>query len=291
MALHGHGAHGPADAERTFYYRGMIDPEPPRRQGSDVLDAIWEKVEQKPARTDSATLLFRSKALDQLDVAAEVDNQLPLVSRRSWLLLVGVGALVAALLLWAAQTPSITSVAAPGRVVASPGVSQVVSSAAGVVTSVDVSPGATVAPGQEVATVSRDNEQIRVQAVVGGVVWQVQAMPGDDVAVGGTVLTLLPPNSGRSVILAVPEPEATSVRPGMNVDVFAGARNSGVVAQLSAPMPGEDASGQIELALDPQVNYVLVSVDLAGPMEPGMLVSGQIVLSDSTVLGRVLGGT
>ena len=64
----------------------MSDPEGPGRRTSDVLDAIWDKVASRPERSDAATLLFRAKALDQLDVATEVDNQLPLVSRRSWLL-------------------------------------------------------------------------------------------------------------------------------------------------------------------------------------------------------------
>ncbi len=57
-----------------------------------------------------APTLFRSTALAKLDVAAEIDNQLPLVPRRTWLIAVGAILLVIAFGMWAAITPSVTSV-------------------------------------------------------------------------------------------------------------------------------------------------------------------------------------
>lgn len=267
----------------------MSDPELPGRRSSDVLDAIWEKVADKPERSSTANVLFRAKALDQLDVAAEVDNQLPLVSRRSWLLLVGVGVLVAALFLWASLTPSVTSIAAPGRITAAPGAIPVVAPAGGVLAAELVTVGSVVTPGQPVATLRTADGDIPVQAIGGGTVWQVLATTGEAVSAGTTVITLLPPGSDTSALLAIPETQAISVRPGMTVDLIAGGQVRGEVTAVSAPLPAADAGQRTGLALSPTENYALVTVSMQQPLPPGTAATGQVILSDSTVFERVLG--
>lgn len=269
----------------------MVDPQQPRRPGSDVLDAIWEKVAQKPERTDAATMLFRSKALDQLDVAAEVDNQLPLVSRRNWLLLVGVGALVLALLAWAALTPSVTSIPATGRVVAVPGVSPVVAPVAGVLVAHTAVPGTAVRAGQEVALLRTAAGDVPVTTVAPGDVWQLLGTPGAAVAAGATLLTLLPPASANTVLLPVPEAQAAAIVPGMAVDVFTGVRHAGSVAEVGPPLPAADVAARTGFALPPTTNYRVVTVTVADALPPGATASSEVILSDSTVMGRLLGQT
>ena len=267
----------------------MSDPEVPGRRNSDVLDAIWEKVADKPEHSDTANMLFRAKALAQLDVAAEVDNQLPLVSRRSWLLLVGVAVLVAALFLWASFTPSSTSIAAPGRFAAAPGAMPVVAPTGGVLVAELVAVGTVVTPDQPVATLRTADGDVAITAVGGGTVWQVLATIGEAVSAGATVITLLPPGSDTSALLAIPETQAMSVQPGMTVDLIAGGQMRGQVTAVSAPLPAADAGQRTGLALSPTENYSLVTVSMQGPLPAGSAATGQVILSDSTVFERVLG--
>ena len=254
-----------------------------------MLDAIWEKVTDQPQRSESANLIFRAKALDQLDVAAEVDNQLPLVSRRSWLLLAGVAVLVAAFALWASLTPSVTSIAAPVRVVAAPGASPVVTPAAGILLSQSVAAGDVVAPGQQVATLGTEGGEVPVVAAVEGTVWQLPLVPGSAVPAGGELMTLLPPGSAYAALLPVAEGQAASIQPGMSVNVVAGAMASGTVTGVSAPVSAADAGHRTGLVLPPGTTYVLVTVELSAPMTAGTSGSAQVILSDGTVITRLLG--
>lgn len=264
----------------------MPEQQPPGRRGSEVLDAIWDKVADKPQRSESAQVLFRAKALEQLDVATEVDNQLPLVSRRNWLMLVGVALLVIGLLIWASLTPSVTAVSATGRVVAPPGALPVVSTVEGVLLRTEVRSGQDVAPGEVVATLASNGPDTQVKSFDAGTVWQILAVPGETVGPSEPVMTLLPAGSENSVLLALPEQQATSVRPGMRVDV---AGLQGAVVEVGAALPVEDAALRTGLALPTGTTYRLVAVGLDGSLPPGTAVTGQVILSNETVLTRLVG--
>lgn len=267
----------------------MDEQDPGVRRSSDVLDAIWDKVTATPERPDSARVLFRAKALDKLDVAADVDNQLPLVSRRTWLLLVGVAVLVAAFALWASLTPSVTSIGAAGRVTGSPGVLPVVAASAGITTGPIAEAGDVVAVGDTVASVRTPSGTVPVITDQAGTVWQVGVIPGDAVAPGSLVVSLLPPGSDATAILAVPETSSGAVVPGLAVTIIGTQNSSGTVEEVSAPLTADDASARTGLTLEPGINYSLVTVGLGGPLPQGSAISAQIILSDSTVIGRLLG--
>ena len=67
-----------------------LNQEEPRKRQSGLLDAIFDVVEQAPE--DAAApeeSLFRAKAIEQIDVPAQVDLLLPLTSRMTWIALVG----------------------------------------------------------------------------------------------------------------------------------------------------------------------------------------------------------
>lgn len=82
-----------------------------------VLDAIFDQVEESPKEQNStAATLFRARALDQLDVAKDVDSRLVLVSRQVWLAICAIFLVVAAGVVWAAFTPLINGVNAVGRI-------------------------------------------------------------------------------------------------------------------------------------------------------------------------------
>lgn len=264
----------------------MAEPGHQGRRGSEVLDAIWDQVEATPTAPTSGPAAFRAKALGQLDVATQVDNQLPLVPRRSWLLLVGVAVLVVAFLLWAALTPSIRSVTADARVVAPGGLTPVAVAAPGVVTEVAVTEGDRVGPGAEVAVVDTAAGSQVLRAAAPGTVWQVLRSPGAAVQPGDAVATLLPPGSDRAVLIAVPEDQAGPVAVGMKVTA---GPVTGTVAAVRAPVPAPVAMADTGIVLPPDTTYLLVVAALDAPLPPGAGVTASVVLSETSVLQRLLG--
>lgn len=264
----------------------MDKPEP--RRGSEVLDAILDKVAEDTQSSVPTNVLFRAKALEQLDVATEVDARLPLVSRRSWLALVGVGLLVAAFALWASLTPSVTSVNVQARVVATPGALPVAATVDGLVESVVTGPK-TVVTGDTVATLSTEGGSSQVRSAVAGTVWQQLVVPGSTVRAGDPVITVLPADSANQALFAVPQAEAAAMAKGMTV--LLGNGTSGLIDSISAPVTAEQAGARIGLTLPDDTTYVMVGVALNTPMVPGTATSATVVLSEGTVLTRLLGRT
>lgn len=261
---------------------------PTGRRSSDILDAIFDKVTKAPERNAPANALFRAKALEQLDVATEVDTRLTLVSRRSWLALLGVGLLVAAFAVWAALTPSVTSLTASGRVISAPGAIEVSALLDGVVSEV-ATPGELVSEGGVIATVETPTGEEVLRSTVTGTVWQESVTVGQTVRVGEPIASLLPPDSGAQTLLVLPEAQAAAVRPGMTARI--NGTVSGEVVSLSGPMSADQAGSRTGLVFVDDTTYVLVDVKLDVPLPPGSPASGTIVLSEGTVLTRLLGRT
>ena len=268
----------------------MSDPEGPSPGTALIIDASSGNVDDQTTSERTGSKLFRPRALAQIDVAAELDNQLPLVPRRSWLLLVGAGAIVVAFLAWCAFTPSVEYVEAQGRVLAPPGLVQVASEDLGTVREVLVQPGAIMMPGSPVATLMTEQGKTTARAVGAGTVWQIAVEPGDPITVGQLLATLLPPESRDYATLAVPEPEAVDVRVGMSV-VGRDSRPLGSIVTIAAPVPPERAREQsaLEIESDSRQNVVLMAVRLGSPMTAGSLIQARVVTSASTVLRRILG--
>lgn len=237
-----------------------------------------------------ASRLFRAQALAQLDVSTELDNQLPLVPRRAWLLLVGAGAIVIAFLAWCAFTPSVEYVKAEGRVLGPPGLLEVAATRTGTVQGVLVEPGDVVAPGTPIASLTTDDGTVTARSVAEGTVWQLTAQPGDPISAGQQLTTLLPRESSRYLTLAIDETQAQDVRVGMKV-VGSLSTPIGHVESVQAPLPPKIARdlAALDLGKDSRSNIVLVSVRLDEPMTAGSLVQAWVVTSTSTILRRMLG--
>lgn len=261
--------------------------EPPGRRRSDLLDSILDTVEGTPERGSAADSLFRTQALEQLDVATEVDSQLPLVSRRSWLLVAGLVVVALAFLAWAALTPSVESVRTSGRMVAPPGLIPVVAPEAGVLASMDAKPGETMAAGQAVGVLRTPAGDVPLSSIAPGEVWQVLLSTGEVAAPGESVMTLLPPNSDTSLLAVVPEMQSLSIRPGMEADTGAGI--PGRVISVSAPIPGASVAERTGIVPTKPGNYAIIAIEVDEPLPAGSLVPTTVILSKSTVLGRALG--
>lgn len=265
-----------------------MSDQPPRRH-SDVLDSILDTVEGTQQQAGTASGLFRARALEQLDVAAEVDNQLPLVSRKSWLLAGGLALVIAGFLVWAALTPSITSLTATGRMVAPNGLIGVTTPVAGAMAPALVEPGEVVQAGQQVGSILREDGSAQsLYAAAPGTVWQVLVQSGATVTPGTSVMNVLPPGSDVSVLVPVPEGQGAGIQAGMDVNVGQGVE--GTVVSVNGSLTAAETESRTGIANSTTSNYDIVTIKTLQPLPAGSLVPVRIILSEETVLSRAVGG-
>ncbi len=263
----------------------MVERNPDPTRSESILDAILDKVVDEP--TPASSRIFRAQALAQIDVAAEIDNQLPLVPRRNWLLLVGAACVVVGFLLWAAVTPSATTITGPALTVAAPGLLPVASLQAGTIADVGVRPGDDVLAGEPIATLAHaDGPDSAVTSPISGRVWQVFAQPGAIAPSGTTLVTLLPRGSAESALVVVPAAATTTITPGQ--EAVADGMRVGAVEAISPPLNAYDAGARIGATL-PAGDYAVVTVRRDAAREPGTTGDIAIVVSAGTVLSRLVG--
>lgn len=231
---------------------------------------------------------FRKAALDRLDVAVRIDSQLPLVPRRAWLIVIGCFLLALAGLVWAAFTPSETSVNAIGRVVAPGGLVLVAAPVTGSVASTVPAMGMQVVGGVPLVEIATEDGSLEVSSMTGGEVWQDLVSTGQGVDRGQTLFTIIPEDSERTAVVAVPESSASAVALGERAYVQADRVISGSVVAIQAPLPPDLVGPRLGLELPPGEFYVIITVAMEEPAKPGAQVATRIVLSDSSVLGRLL---
>ena len=267
------------------YDHTVSQDKPGPGRSSEVLDAILGTIADNRSRTETTNTLFRAKALDQLDIAADIDNQLPLVSRRNWLLLLGAGLIVIAFVVWAALTPATQTVNASGRVIAPSGLLSVTSPVEGFMQEMLAESGSPITVGETVAVIDAEGAQVPVKSVVEGLVWQVPNTKGSPVGAGEVVVTVLPTDSDRTALIVVPSNVADSIRPGMAVSDFG--QTVGVVALVNPPLLANEVMLRTGVSVEPNTFASIVQVDLNQPARPGTESTYTIQLTSQTVLEQM----
>ncbi len=264
-----------------------------RKRTSGVLDAIFDAVEEKPETPGADSSPFRAAALARLDVPQQIDNLLPLTSRRTWIAVVGVLLAILAFLGYAAVTTTVAQVESTGRVVSSTGITHAVSPDAGILTTVAIAEGDTVIAGQSLASgVNRAGDSFAVTAPLAGTVWQLLGRSGGVVEFGSAVATIVPVGSESSVLVALPEGEAAAAASAIRVDISTamGDTVTGKVTGISpAPVPVEIAAARTGLPSMTGAQATMVVVSLQQPLTAGSEVGVVFVQSESTLLQRLLG--
>ena len=267
------------------------NPESGRRR-SDVLDAIFEAVEEKPAEASTpATHLFRAKALAQVDIPKQIDNLLPITSPKIWLAIAGVAGVLVAAIIYAAGTPQVTSVTATGRAVAESGVVTVGTIDEVALNRIEVTEGIEVRQGELLAEgTGTGGATVTLTAPSGGTIWQILASPGQALAGGTSVFTILPPGSDTQVLVPVSQDLARGLQVGQIAQILgSGFAVSGTVTEVSeTPLPSDRASDLVNVTLDPADSYVTVLISTDETVTPGAQVTVQIIESESTLLSELV---
>lgn len=266
-------------------------PESGRRR-SDVLDAIFEVVEEKP--TDASTPsshLFRAKALAQIDIPKQIDNLLPITSPKIWIAIAGVAGVLFAAIIYAAGTPQVTSVTTSGRAVAEMGVVTVGTIDEFTLTDMQVSEGESVREGEFLAEgTGAEGATVTLTAPADGTIWQILASQGQVLSGGAAVLTILPTGSDTHVFVPVPQGASSGVQVGQSAQVLgANFAVSGTVSAVSeTPLPSDRAAALTSLTLNPADTYIYVSIAIDEMITPGAQVTVEIIESESTVLRELV---
>lgn len=284
--MHTNSTIGPRCLAHLSYDHPVSQREQGPGRQSDVLDAILGKVADNRTRTETSNALFRAKALDQLDIAADIDNQLPLVSRRNWLLLVGAVLIMIAFLTWAALTPATQTVAGQGRVLANSGLLSVTSPTSGFVLQRLASSGQALSPGDTVALIQTSDGQTSVSSFVGGTIWQVAVNVGASVGQGEIIATVLPDQSEKTALIVLDSAAAEPVQPGMKVN--ANGVLVGSVADVEPPLPAIEVMQRTGISVPLGDLAAIVEVALDEPSTPGQGMTYTIELTSQTVLEQML---
>jgi hypothetical protein len=249
------------------------------------MDAILDKVADNRTRTQTSNALFRAKALDQLDIAADIDNQLPLVSRRNWLLLVGAALIVIAFITWAALTPAAQTVSGSGRVLAPSGLLSVTSPEGGLMLEMTMRSGDAVQEGDTVAVIQTATGQVAITSVVSGTAWQVTTTVGEPVASGQIIMTVVPDGSGSTALVVLPADAAEQVLPGAQVN--ANGATVGTVATVEPPLSAAQITQRTGINAPPGELAAIAEVALDSPAKPGSTAVFTIIVSNETVLQQL----
>jgi len=267
------------------------NPESGRRR-SDVLDAIFEAVEEKPVEASTpATHLFRAKALAQVDIPKQIDNLLPITSPKIWIAIAGVAGVLVAAIVYAAGTPQVTSVTATGRAVAESGVVTVGAIDEFVLNRMEVTEGMPVRQGELLAEgTGAGGATVTLAAPSDGTIWQILASPGQVLAGGTAVLTILPPGSDAQVFVPIPQDASGGLQVGQSAQIFGpGFAVGGTVSAISeTPLPSDRAAALTSLTLNPADTYIDVSISTDEVMTPGAQVTVEIIESESTLLRELV---
>ena len=262
------------------------------RRQSDVLDAIFNAVEEKPEQGPRAgSKLFRVKALEQIDIPTQLDNLLPITSRRLWVALIAVVLVLTGGLVYAGGVTQISSVSAVGRVVQSDGIAVAAAPSDLLLAQVLVDEGQKVSAGEVLGQGAiPGGDQVSIVAPVEGTVWQILGTLGRVSPAGEAVMSILPAGSESNVLIALPESDAAGVALGQVVEISssAGTRTGEVSHIDSAPIPAEIASERTGSEFPVGIPMIMIDVTLSEELDAGSSVNAVIIESERTLLNQLV---
>lgn len=145
-----------------------------------------------------------------------------------------------------------------------------------------------VAGNSSLVEIDTQEGRVTVSSMTGGEVWQDLVSAGQGVERGQTLFTIIPNDSERTAVVVIPESAAGAVSLGQRVYVQGSRIIPGTVASIQAPLPPELVGPRVGLELPYGEFYVIVTVAMVEPGKPGEQVGARIILSDTSVLGRLL---
>lgn len=167
------------------------------------------------------TKMFRKAALDRMSSPERLDQMMKITSRRGWLALVGLIALVVVALVWGIFGSVPTTVSGQGLMLREGGDSPVPALVVGQVATVDVAVGDHVVQGQVLATVRplSGGDPVAVTTFQNGRILELQVDVGNVVDPATSVALIDDVSQELGVVLFLPSPLGKQLQVGMEVEV------------------------------------------------------------------------
>jgi hypothetical protein len=165
--------------------------------------------------------LFRRVALERLSSPERLDELMEVTTPRTWLALIGLGAVILAAIVWGLHGSVPTLVKGQGILIRDGSLQSVDAPAAGELRDLLVSVGDEVQQEQVIGRIvqAADNRSVVVTSAYAGRVLELRATQGNLVAVGTPLLSLEQPGRPLEGVLYLPPTEAKKVQPGMEVQL------------------------------------------------------------------------
>jgi hypothetical protein len=178
--------------------------------------------------------LFRAKAQERLSSPEQLDQLMRVTSPRSWLVLLGLAAIIIAALIWAFVGQVPRTVSGQAILMQPGGLTNVVAQAPGVVAELTVQPGDRVEEGQIIAHLHPlatftttgapvatpvGDLSINVLSPIGGEVVEMLSSPGDVLNIGDAVVSLEGLDDVTVGYVYVTDAEGKQIEPGMEVQL------------------------------------------------------------------------
>jgi hypothetical protein len=165
--------------------------------------------------------LFRQAALERLSSPERLDELMEVTTPRSWLALLGIGAVLVAALVWAVYGSVPTLVKAQGVLIREGSLQSVDAPAAGELRELLVNAGDDVVREQLVARIYQavDDRTVVVTSPYAGRVVDVRVTRGNLVGAGTALLSLEQPGRSLEAVLYLPPIDGTKLLPGMEVQL------------------------------------------------------------------------
>jgi len=168
--------------------------------------------------------IFRQAALERLSSPEQLDQLMRIVQPMGWTILLALGLLLLAAILWGVFGSIPTRVVGQGILLARGGVNDVVSLASGQIVDIYFGVGDVVQAGQVVARISEPDQPVNTKVVspYAGHIVEIKVDDGSLVERGTPILSVEAGGEGPGnleAVIYVPTAEGKQIRPGMDVQL------------------------------------------------------------------------
>lgn len=166
--------------------------------------------------------LYRKSSIEKLSNPEQLDRAITISSPMSWLALVGVLLIIAAVLVWSVVGTLPTTLTVSGVIVPPQGVCAACASCVGTVSSVEKRPGDSISPGDPIASIlTGDGSEVSVEASGSGIVSAALVEAGDPVYAGAELLRYTPQSDAEQLVVCyIPVSAAGQLEKDMDVMVY-----------------------------------------------------------------------
>lgn len=168
--------------------------------------------------------LFRKEALDRLMSPEALDQLMKVTSPRSWVALLGLMVLLAAVVLWGVFGEVPITVEGEGILIRGGGINSIASPVAGQISDMYIEVGDSINEGDVIARIldPSSGENVRVISTFTGRVLEIRFAAGNPVEIGTPLISIEP--RGRQIkdleaVLYLSPTDGKRIRPGMEVQL------------------------------------------------------------------------